>query len=65
MAVRLYVDQDLCISCGACIALCPDVFDWNDDEKAHVIVDPVPEDLEGDALEAQEACPTEAILDKE
>ena len=50
MAVRLYVDQDLCISCGACIALCPDVFDWNDDEKAHVIVDPVPEDLEEDAL---------------
>jgi ferredoxin len=65
MAVRLYVDQDLCISCGACIALCPDVFDWNDDEKAHVIVDPVPEDLEEDAREAQEACPTEAILDKE
>lgn len=57
MAVRLYVDQDLCISCGACIALCPDVFDWNDDEKAHVIVDPVPEDLEEDAREAQEACP--------
>ncbi|MGI6366085.1 MAG: ferredoxin [Bacillota bacterium] len=63
--MRLYVDQDLCISCGACIALCPDVFDWNDDEKAHVIVDPVPEDLEEDAREAQEACPTEAILDKE
>ncbi|NLY31294.1 MAG: ferredoxin [Firmicutes bacterium] len=65
MAVRLYVDQDLCISCGACVGICPEVFDWNDDEKAHVIVDPVPEDLEDDALEAQESCPTEAILDKE
>jgi ferredoxin len=45
--------------------MCPDVFDWNDDEKAHVTVDPVPEDLEEDAREAQEACPTEAIQDKE
>ncbi|HBI55937.1 MAG TPA: ferredoxin, partial [Firmicutes bacterium] len=44
MAVRLYVDQDLCISCGACVGICPDVFDWNDDEKAHVTVDPIPED---------------------
>ncbi|HBS93645.1 MAG TPA: ferredoxin [Firmicutes bacterium] len=65
MAVRLYVDQDLCISCGACVGICPDVFDWNDDEKAHVTVDPIPEDMEDEALEAQESCPTEAIQDKE
>ena len=57
MAVRLYVDQDLCISCGACIALCPDVFDWNDDEKAHVTSTRF-RDLEEDAREAREACPT-------
>ena len=28
------VDQDLCISCGACIDICPEVFTWNDDDKA-------------------------------
>lgn len=65
MAVRLLVDQDLCISCGVCVAMCPDVFDWNDDEKADVIVDPVPEEHEEDAREAQESCPTEAIQNKE
>ncbi len=55
------VDQDLCISCGACIDTCPDVFNWNDDEKAHSVVDEVPGDLEELASEAADGCPTEAI----
>ncbi|KAF1085361.1 Ferredoxin [Sporotomaculum syntrophicum] len=55
------VDQDLCISCGACIDTCPDVFSWNNDEKAHSIVDEVPSDLEDLASEAADGCPTEAI----
>jgi ferredoxin len=55
------VDQDLCISCGACIDTCPEVFDWNDDEKAHSIVDEIPSDLEEQATEATEGCPTDAI----
>lgn len=55
------VDQDLCISCGACIDTCPEVFDWNDDEKAHSIVDEIPSGLEEQATEAAEGCPTDAI----
>ncbi|SFG00484.1 ferredoxin [Desulfotomaculum arcticum] len=55
------VDQDLCISCGACIDTCPEVFDWNDDEKAHAVVDEVPNDLEEQAQEAAGNCPTDAI----
>ncbi|WP_027364184.1 ferredoxin [Desulfotruncus alcoholivorax] len=55
------VDQDLCISCGACIDTCPEVFDWNDDEKAHSVVDEVPSELEEQASEAAENCPTDAI----
>ena len=62
--MKLYVDQDLCISCGACVGICPEVYDWNDDEKAEVIVDEIPEDLEEEAKEGQEACPTEALLEK-
>jgi len=55
------VDQDLCISCGACIDTCPEVFDWNNDEKAHPILDEVPGNLEDQASEAAEGCPTDAI----
>ncbi len=59
--MKATVDQDLCISCGACIDTCPEVFDWNDDDKAHAIVDEVPEEVEEQAKEAEENCPTEAI----
>ncbi len=59
--MRLEVDQELCISCGACIDICPDVFEWNEDDKAHSIVEEVPADLEEQAIEAVENCPTDAI----
>ena len=62
--MKVYVDQDLCISCGLCIVICPAVFDWNDDGKADVIVDEVPADAEDDAREAMESCPSEAIKEE-
>lgn len=62
--MKVQVDQDLCISCGSCIDICPEVFDWNDEEKARLIVDEVPSELENDALEALRGCPTEAISEK-
>lgn len=62
--MRVKVDQDLCISCGSCIDTCPEVFDWNEDDKAHAVVDEVPADLEEQAHEAVENCPTSAISEK-
>jgi len=59
--LRVDVDQELCISCGTCIDLCPEVFQWNEDNKANSIVEEVPPDLEDDVREAVESCPTEAI----
>ncbi|WP_031515810.1 ferredoxin [Desulfofalx alkaliphila] len=59
--MKAEVDQDLCISCGACIDVCPEVYDWNDDDKASAIVDEVPEEVEEQAQEAAESCPTDAI----
>lgn len=62
--MKLYVDQDLCIACGACISLCPEVYDWNDDGKAQVTVDEVPAGAEESAADAMDSCPTEAIKEK-
>ena len=59
--MKVSVDQDLCISCGVCIDTCPEVFDWNDDDKAHSKVDEVPEGFEDDVKDAIESCPTESI----
>lgn len=53
------VDEDLCISCGLCEELCPEVFKLND--VAHVIVEEPGEDLYECVREACDACPVTAI----
>lgn len=59
--MRVYVDPDLCISCGDCIEICPEIFDWDAEGLSEAKVDEVPPHLEEAAREALEACPTEAI----
>lgn len=61
--MRVKVDQELCISCGACIDACPEVFEWNEEDKAQSIVEEVPADVEDQASEAIESCPTNAITE--
>jgi len=62
--MKVYVDQDLCISCGLCISTCGEVFDWNDDDKAEAKVPEVPAELEDAVQEAIDGCPTEAIKEE-
>ena len=59
--MKVKVNQEKCIGCGACPSLVPDVFDFNDDGLAHVITDTVPKDLEDDVKDALNNCPVEAI----
>ncbi len=62
--MKVEVFDDLCISCGACINTCPDVFEWGDDDKAIAKVSEVPKDKEQCAHEAVEGCPTAAIKEE-
>ena len=59
--MKLKVDKDLCIGCGACQAVAPEVFEIEDDGLATVIVEEVKDELEMDAVDAKEGCPTNAI----
>jgi len=59
--MKLKVDKDICIGCGACGAICPDVFEIDDDGLATSIVDEVPEEVMEDAVDAKEGCPVDAI----
>lgn len=55
------VDRDACIGCGLCESVCPDVFELDDENISVVLVDPIPEEFEDCAKEAEEDCPTDAI----
>ena len=59
--MKLKVNQDKCIGCGACTGLAPEVFDFNDDGLAETIIDEIPEELQESANEAKENCPVGAI----
>lgn len=58
--MKMKVDKNACIGCGACVGTCDKVFGF-DGNYAEVIVDEIPKDLENDAMDALEGCPVEAI----
>ncbi len=64
--LNVWVDKNLCIACGACIAIAPEIFEWDTDGKSHSKLNEVTdENLMEKAKEAANACPTGAIKIKE
>ena len=62
--MKVVVNRDNCIGCGACEAICPEVFQLDDEGLSTVTCDNF-DNIDQDALqEAVEGCPTSAI-DKE
>jgi len=59
------VDRDLCIGCGLCEDICPEVFQVRDDGYAYVIDEAPDPDLFGCTRDACESCPVEAITIEE
>ncbi len=59
--MKAHVDKDLCIGCGLCPTVAPDIYDMDEDGKAKVIIDDIPSDKEGEAKEGAESCPVGAI----
>ena len=59
--MKVNVNQDACVGCGACVSICPDIFSFNDDGLAEAITKDVQAEDEDKILDAVESCPTEAI----
>lgn len=59
------VNKDTCISCGACVGLCPEVYSFDEDDKAQAISGEIPEELQDGAVEGRDSCPVAAIDIKE
>ncbi len=67
--VKVTIDQDTCIACGQCYAICPEVFQDDGTGTAELV-----EDFQGDEVfegdvtsdidcttDAEEVCPVDAI----
>ena len=52
------VNENTCIGCGACVAIAPDNFDFNESGLSSVISETITESTQ----EAASACPVSAIL---
>ena len=60
--MKFIVDKEKCIGCGACAAICDDVFEINDEGFAVAKDDEITdEDVKENAISALEGCPTDAI----
>ncbi|MGM0876956.1 MAG: ferredoxin [Bacillota bacterium] len=61
------VDKDTCIECGACGSAAPEIFDYDEEGLAEVILDnntgtaKILEDLQDDLFDACDGCPTDSI----
>lgn len=60
--MRIKVDEDLCLGCGICEGLAPEVFSLANEPFAEVLLDPVPEEHEEAVIQSIEECPEEAII---
>ena len=60
--MKIKVNQEACIGCGACAATAEDLFELIGDGLSEAKVEEVPEDKVDAAKEALECCPTGAIV---
>ena len=69
--MKTKIIREDCIACGNCNAICPDVYDYDEDGIAYCIIvdnkmtEEVAEKYRSLVLEAKDNCPTEAVYVEE
>ena len=63
--MKVKVNKDACIGCGACAAICDEVFEINDEGLSEAKVEEVKEELQDEVRDAADSCPTGAIVIEE
>ncbi len=59
--MKVKVNRDSCIGCGACAAICDDVFEIDDEGLSTVKKEDVEDDKKQEVQDAADSCPTGAI----
>lgn len=61
MAKKVKIDEDECVGCEACVELCPDIFEFVDDEEKAIVK--MAEGGDEDCInEAIDSCPADCIM---
>lgn len=55
------IDQNLCVGCGTCKAICPEVFEVNEDGKAYILENADVVSYKSEIENAIESCPVQSI----
>ncbi len=58
---KIYVDRNLCIGAASCVAIAPNAFALDDEQKA-VILDTADHETMETIILAAQSCPVEAII---
>ena len=61
--MKIKVNQEACIGCGACCAISENLFEIDDTGLSVAKVDNVDEEHKQSAIDAIDACPTGAIIE--
>ncbi|WP_110955472.1 ferredoxin [Anaerosinus massiliensis] len=57
-----FVDKEICIGCGMCPGICPEIFAMDDDDGKAIGLDKeITNDLFESAEDARDQCPVSAI----
>jgi ferredoxin len=59
--MKARVKKDVCIGCGLCVDICPQVFVLGDENIAETIVERVGAEVKNACREAAKNCPVDAI----
>jgi ferredoxin len=59
--MKVIVDFDVCASTGACMQVCPEVFEVRTDGYLYILQEEPPEELRDKVQMAVDMCPTAAI----
>ena len=59
--MKVKVNKELCIGCGACQSIVPEIFEIEDDGLATAKDEVINDNIKEDVIDALEGCPTSAI----
>jgi ferredoxin len=60
--MKFKVKSELCRGCGVCEAICPNVYQMDNNRIAKVVTESVTGDLIDCAMQGEDICPVRAII---